>query len=224
MKGLSGLVGPGSRRLPGGGDALPQPLPALGQLFQLGLQDPLLLGPQLLQLPGELLLDGVELGQAAADLDGAADGEDDVGQIEDQEDRRQGHGDPQVKEPQDPAVYDGGQPVTQRHAGQAKERAVEQAHPAPQVAEAVGVVPPAHVEQLLHGPAGDVLQCGGKQTTQEKGQHGAAAPAPEDQEHQQGAVAVDGAEGAVEKAPLFAQPPVGQGTVDHLAAPAQEAV
>ena len=34
LKGLSGLVGPGSRRLPGGGDALPQPLPLLGNLLQ----------------------------------------------------------------------------------------------------------------------------------------------------------------------------------------------
>ena len=50
---------------------------------------PLLL-PESLQPLGELVLDGVELLQAAADLDGAADGEHDVCGVEEEEDQGQG--------------------------------------------------------------------------------------------------------------------------------------
>lgn len=56
---------------------------ALLQALALGFQDLLVLRFEGFQLFGKLGLDGVEFGQVAADLDGAADGEDDIRQVED---------------------------------------------------------------------------------------------------------------------------------------------
>ena len=109
-------------------------------------------------------------------------------------------------------------------AGQAEEGGVQQADPAIEMEFILGVVPPAHVEELFHGEAGDIFYQGGQDRAQEEGQKGILAAAVQAEKDNQRAVAVDGADGTVEEAPLFAELPLAGGAVDHFAAPAKDAV
>ena len=98
---------------------------------------------------------------------------------------------------------------------------VEEADAAVEVEAELGVVPPAHVEELFHSEGGYVLHSGGQDRPQEEGKEGVLAAAVQAEEDHQGPMAVDGAEGAVEEAPLFAELPLAEGAVDHFSAPAQ---
>ena len=176
------------------------------------------------QLLGEFAVDGVELGEAATQLDGAADGEDDVRQVDRQEDQGQGDGSAGGQEVRQPEGDGGIGEVAEKDAGQAEEGGVQQADPAIEMEFILRVVPPAHMEELFHGVAGDVFHQGGQDGPQEEGQEGVFAAAVQAEEDDQRAVAVDGADGAVEEAPLLAELPLPGGTVDHFAAPSQNAV
>ena len=86
------------------------------------------------------------------------------------------------------------------------------------------VVPPAHVEELFHDPAREVFEDRRDDRTEDECQHRVTETAVQTVEHEQCAVAVDGAEKTVEKTSLFAQVPLGNRTVQHFAAPAEGAV
>ena len=203
-------------------------LQAGGQLaaafLQLGMDGLAGLGRHGFQLFGQLAVNGVEPGKASAQLDGAADGEDDVREIDGKKDQRQGNGGAGGQESGQPGGYGGIGEVAEEDAGQAEEGGVQQADPAIEMEFILGVVPPAHVEELFHGEAGDIFYQGGQDRAQEEGQKGILAAAVQAEKDNQRAVAVDGADGTVEEAPLFAELPLAGGAVDHFAAPAKDAV
>ena len=171
----------------------------------------------------DLALKLAQLAHLGAELNGAADGKHGVGEINTGDERGKRH-DHRAAEAEDvrpqPRVND----VAQQHAGEAEAGGVEQAHAAVDLELIVRVVPPAHVEELFHHPAGEVFQRAREQRTEQKGQKRVAEAAAQGVEHEQRAVTVDGAEKAVEEAALFAQAPLGHGAVDHFAAPAERAV
>ena len=80
------------------------------------------------------------------------------------------------------------------------------------------------MEQLLHTKAGDVFHNRGQNRAKEKGQKRILTAAVKTEENDQGAVAVDGAERAVEEASFFAEPPLANGAVNHFPAPAEKTV
>ena len=67
--------------------------------------------------------------------------------------------------------------MAQQHAAQAEENAVGQADASVELVLAVGIVPPAHVEDGLHHPAGEVFQGSGQRHAREKRQNGVFQPA-----------------------------------------------
>ena len=114
--------------------------------------------------------------------------------------------------------------VAQYQAGQTEQNGVEQADPPTQIEAALAVVPPAHMEELFHGVAGDILYGRGEHHAHQKGGGGRVPAVAQGQQYQQGAVAINGAERAIEKASLLTEFSLADGTVYHFAAPAQEAV
>ena len=195
----------------------------LRQRLQLGVDD--LTGFRLhgFQLLGEFAVDGVELGEAATQLDGAADGEDDVRQVDRQEDQGQGDGNAGGQEIRQPEGDGGIGEVAEEDAGQAEKSGIQKTDATVDMKFILGVVPPAHVEELLHQIAGHVLHGAGQHRACGKRHQGIGAAA-QGRQHQQGPVAVDGAQRAVQKPPLLTQLPLPQGAVYHLPAPAEKAV
>lgn len=114
--------------------------------------------------------------------------------------------------------------MAQQHARKAKARGVQQADAAVDLEFIMRVVPPAHVEELFHDPAREVFEDRRDDRTEDECQHRVTETAVQTVEHEQCAVAVDGAEKTVEKTSLFAQVPLGNRTVQHFAAPAEGAV
>ena len=114
--------------------------------------------------------------------------------------------------------------MAQQHARKAKARGVQKAHTAIDLEFIMRVVPPAHVEELFHDPAREVFEDRRDDRAEDECQHRVTETAVQTVEHEQCAVAVDGAEKTVEKTSLFAQVPLGNGAVQPLPPPAEGAV
>ena len=67
--------------------------------------------------------------------------------------------------------------MAQQHAAQTEKKAVGQADASVELVLAVGIVPPAHVENGLHHPAGEIFQGRGQHHAGEKRQKGILQPA-----------------------------------------------
>ena len=80
------------------------------------------------------------------------------------------------------------------------------------------------MEELFHDPACEVFEDRGDDGTEDERQHRVLEAAVQTVEHEQCAVTVNGAEEAVEEASLFADMALGDGTVQHFAAPAEYAI
>mgnify|MGYP001664637281 FL=1 len=114
--------------------------------------------------------------------------------------------------------------MAQKDTGQTKQHAVKQTNAPVKLDFFLAVVPPAHVEQLFHEPAGEILQRGGKHHAAKKGQNGIFEAAIQCIQHQKGAVPINGADKAIQKTALFADMPLADRTIKHLADPAGGAV
>lgn len=114
--------------------------------------------------------------------------------------------------------------VAQQHARKAKACGVQKAHTAIDLEFIMGVVPPAHVEELFHDPAREVFKDRRDDRTEDEREHRILEATVQKIQHEQRAMAVNGAEKAVEEASLFADVTLGDGAVEHLAAPAEGAV
>ena len=77
---------------------------------------------------------------------------------------------------------------------------------------------------VLHNIAGDIFYDGCQNSAKKERENRVFAAAVQTEENYQSTVAVDGAYGPVQKTPLLTKPALADGTVDHLAAPAQYAV
>ena len=117
-----------------------------------------------------------QLAHLRAELDGAADGEHGVHQIDAEDEGRERHGDGRA-EIHDVLPQPGLDKVAQQHARKAKACGVQKAHTAIDLEFIIGVVPPAHVEDGLHHPAGEVFQGSGQRHAREKRQNGVFQPA-----------------------------------------------
>ena len=62
--------------------------------------------------------------------------------------------------------------MAQQHAGQPEQDAVEQADAAIDLDFFLAVVPPAHVKELFHEPAGEILQRAGEHHAAQEGENG----------------------------------------------------
>ena len=128
------------------------------------------------QVLADLLLELLQLVQPVGQLEGAADGQNVVHDIQAEDEGRHRHSvlPPNAHQPpQHRRVHH----MAQQHAAQTEENAVGQADAAVDLILAVGVVPPAHVEDGLHHPAGEVLQGRGQHHAREKRQNGVLQPA-----------------------------------------------
>ena len=94
---------------------------------------------------------------------------------------------------------------------------------AAQIEGLLGVVPVPDLEQGFHSGAGDIFQRRGGQHSQQEHQGGIFPHRDGGQQDDDGAGAVNGQHGAVEKAPVYPLPPLG-GDVAGLPYPAAEAV
>ena len=86
------------------------------------------------------------------------------------------------------------------------------------------VVPPAHVEEPFHDPACEVFEDRRDDRTEDEREHRILKAAVQKIQHEQRAVAINGAEEAVEETSLFTDVTLGDGAVQHFAAPAERAV
>jgi len=77
------------------------------------------------------------------------------------------------------------------------------------------------MKQLFHDVAGEIFNGGGLDCSDQKGP---GRRSNNRHQHQQGAMTVNRADGAVEKAALFAEAALAERAVDHFTAPAEEAV
>ena len=77
----------------------------------------------------------------------------------------------------------------------------------------MGVVPPAHVKELFHDPAREVFKDRRDDRTEDEREHRILEAAVQKIQHEQRAMAVNGAEEAVEEASLFADVTLGDGAV-----------
>ena len=122
----------------------------------------------LLQLSGglrqvilDLLTQLVELVEAVRQLDGAAHGEGDVHQVQAGDERR-GRDRIRRADAEQPRHDRRVDDMAQKTRAETEEKRICQADAPVELVFAVGVVPPAHVEEHLHDPAGEILQRGGE--------------------------------------------------------------
>ena len=160
----------------------------------------------------ELRLQLTQLAHLGAELDGAADGEHGVHQIDAEDEGRERHGDGRA-EIHDVLPQPGLDKVAQQHARKAKACGVQKAHTAIDLEFIMGVVPPAHVEELFHDPAREVFKDRRDDRTEDEREHRILEAAVQKIQHEQRAMAVNGAEEAVEEASLFADVTLGDGAV-----------
>ena len=80
------------------------------------------------------------------------------------------------------------------------------------------------MKELFHREAGDIFHNRGQNRSPEKGQNRIPAAAVETEQNHQRPMAVNRTDRPVQESPLFAEPPLPDGAVDHLAAPAQHTV
>ena len=123
------------------------------------------------QVLAHLLLDLVELLGAVGELDGAADGEHVVHQINTEQERRRRNS-VGVAHPEQPCHHRRIHHMAQQYAGQAEQDTVEQADPPVDLNFFLAVIPPAHVKELFHKPTGEILQGSGKHHAAQEGENG----------------------------------------------------
>ena len=160
----------------------------------------------------DLALKLAQLAHLRAELDGAADGEHGVHQIDAEDEGRERHGDGRA-EIHDVLPQPGLDKVAQQHARKAEACGVQKAHTAIDLEFIMGVVPPAHVEELFHDPAREVFKDRRDDRTEDEREHRILEAAVQKIQHEQRAMAVNGAEEAVEEASLFADVTLGDGAV-----------
>ena len=119
----------------------------------------------------DLLPHLLQIVQTVGQLDGAADGEDVIHEIQAEEERghRDGVGGADVEQPRHHRRIHN---MAQQHAGQTEQQAVLQTDAAVELDLLAAVIPPAHMEDGLHKPAGEVLQRRGQRHARQKGQQG----------------------------------------------------
>ena len=139
-------------------------LPALGHLVPEALGG----GGQVL---AHLLLQLVELLGTIGQLNGAADGENVIHQIDAEEEGGCRDG-VFFSDAEQPGHHRRIHHMAQQHAGQAEQETVEQADPAVDLNFFLAVIPPAHMKELFHEPAGEILQGGGEDHAAQEGENG----------------------------------------------------
>jgi len=132
--------------------------------------------------------------------------------IDAEDEGRERHGDGRA-EIHDVLPQPGLDKVAQQHARKAKACGVQKAHTAIDLEFIMGVVPPAHVEELFHDPAREVFKDRRDDRTEDEREHRILEAAVQKIQHEQRAMAVNGAEEAVEEASLFADVTLGDGAV-----------
>ena len=165
------------------------------------------------------LFQGVQLGGEADGGDGGDHQVSGIHQIADGQDHPAGSG-------RDGSHQHGHRRMHQLHhdhRANAPVKAELKADIAPQVEGLVGVIPPAGVVDLVQHPAPRQLDGAGEDHSPEKQQQIAVHQRGQEKQQRQHPEAVDGADRAVEKAPVY-QLAGDKGGVNHLAAPAQKGI